>query len=188
MKFEDMLNNILLGDSYKLIKDIPDESINLIYTDIPYLYSGGYNKHQNNCGVGINQKLADSLSNIINGIDYSILDEFDRVSKIGNIFIWCSREQIKDIINFYSERKYYFDILVWCKTNPQPLAQNSFLSDIEYCLYFRKKGVSLNDGYELKRKWDLTPINKADKDKYKHPTIKPLNLVKRHIEHTTQKK
>lgn len=26
MKFEDMLNTITLGDSYKLIKDIPDKS------------------------------------------------------------------------------------------------------------------------------------------------------------------
>ena len=25
-----------------------------------------------------------------------------------------------------------------------------------------------------------------DKDKFKHPTIKPLNLVERHIKHTTQ--
>ena len=26
-----------------------------------------------------------------------------------------------------------------------------------------------------------------DKDKYKHPTIKPIELVKRHLQHTTQK-
>ena len=31
------LNTIVLGDSYKLIKEIPDKSIDLIYTDIPYL-------------------------------------------------------------------------------------------------------------------------------------------------------
>ena len=30
-------NKIYLGDSYKLIKEIPDKSIDLIYTDIPYL-------------------------------------------------------------------------------------------------------------------------------------------------------
>ena len=30
-------NNIYLGDAYELIKEIPDKSIDLIYTDIPYL-------------------------------------------------------------------------------------------------------------------------------------------------------
>ena len=36
-------NNIYLGDCYELIKQIPDKSIDLIYTDIPYKtnYSGG---------------------------------------------------------------------------------------------------------------------------------------------------
>ena len=31
------LNKIYHGDAYELIKDIPDKSIDLIYTDIPYL-------------------------------------------------------------------------------------------------------------------------------------------------------
>lgn len=32
------LNNIYLGDCYELIKQIPDKSIDLVYTDIPYLF------------------------------------------------------------------------------------------------------------------------------------------------------
>ena len=36
MKFEDMINTIQLGDCYELIKNIPDNSIDCIYTDIPY--------------------------------------------------------------------------------------------------------------------------------------------------------
>lgn len=39
MKFEDMINTITLGDSYKLIKDIPNKSIDLVYIDIPYLFN-----------------------------------------------------------------------------------------------------------------------------------------------------
>lgn len=34
-------NNIYCGDSYELIKSIPDKSIDLIYTDVPYLYNQG---------------------------------------------------------------------------------------------------------------------------------------------------
>ena len=80
----------------------------------------------------------------------------------------------------------YFEILTWNKTNPTPTTNNTWLPDIEYCLYFREKGVKLNDGYELKSKWYSSPINKKDKDKFAHPTIKPIELVKRHLLHTTQ--
>ena len=41
MKFEDMINTIQLGDCYELIKNIPDKSIDLVYTDVPYLYVQG---------------------------------------------------------------------------------------------------------------------------------------------------
>ena len=34
-------NNIYCGDSYELIKNIPDKSINLVYIDIPYLIGQG---------------------------------------------------------------------------------------------------------------------------------------------------
>lgn len=36
MNFNNMINNIILGDTYELIKDIPSKSIDLIYTDVPY--------------------------------------------------------------------------------------------------------------------------------------------------------
>ena len=39
------LNKIYLGDAYELIKQLPDKSIDLIYTDIPYLIENhGYGK------------------------------------------------------------------------------------------------------------------------------------------------
>ena len=36
------VNKIYLGDCYKLIKEIPDKSIDCIYVDIPYLYDTGW--------------------------------------------------------------------------------------------------------------------------------------------------
>lgn len=186
MKFEDMLNTITLGDSYKLIKDIPDKSIDLIYTDIPYLFAdgGSSNSPLSQRIKKIKQK---DLAGITKGIDYKILMDFIRVLKKVNCFIWCSKEQILEILNFFVRYGCMYEILTWNKTNPTPMTNNTFLPDIEYCLYFRETGVKLNKGYELKSKWYESPINKKDKDKYKHPTIKPLELVKRHILHTTKK-
>ena len=85
MKFEEMINTIQLGDCYKLIKDIPDKSIDLVYIDIPYLIESG------GCS---NSKLSDrvrklqygEIENIRHGIDYSIFDELCRVMK--HIYIY----------------------------------------------------------------------------------------------------
>lgn len=185
MKFENMINTIICGDCYKLIKDIPDNSIDLIYVDIPYLIT-----HGGNGDSPLSRRIAkvhdEYLKDIKDGIDYSIFEEFIRICKKLNCFIWCSKEQIYDILSFFIEKGYMYEILVWTKTNPTPATNNVWLPDIEYCLYFREKGIHLNEGYELKSKWYLSPINKKDKDKYNHPTIKPLQLVKKHILHTTQ--
>jgi DNA modification methylase len=87
MKFEDMINTIQLGDCYKLIKDIPDKSIDLVYIDIPYLFEqGGKEEKKSQLANRIKNQAYGELNNIINGIDYSILDELCRVMK--NIYIY----------------------------------------------------------------------------------------------------
>lgn len=185
MKFEEMINNVILGDCYEVIRNIPDKSIDCIYVDIPYLHNQG--------GVGpsdLGKRMAKNKFELIElekGIDYKIFDEMVRVMKKTNIFIWCSKLQILDILKYFIDKhKCLFEILIWNKTNPTPSINNSWLPDIEYCLYFREKGVVLNDGYELKSKWYISPINQGDKAKFKHPTIKPLDLVERHLKHATQ--
>jgi len=178
-------NIIHLGDAYEIIKTLPDKSIDCIYTDIPYLYEQG--------GGGTSRiaksivKKRDNIAFISSGIDYKIFDEFVRVMKKINCFIWCSKLQILDIMNYFiGQHDCRFEMLVWVKNNPIPQCNNTWLGDIEYCLYFREKGVPLNDGYEIKSKWYLSPINQKDKSIFVHPTIKPLELVKRHLLHTTQ--
>lgn len=176
------LNKITLGDAYELIQKLDDKSVDCIYTDIPYLYE------HFGCGKAFGQKKKNQkkeLQNFIGGIDYKILDEYMRVMKNVNIFIWCSKNQIADILNYFIAKECYYEILVWCKTNSLPMTNQTWLSNLEYCLYFRGKGVRLNDGYELKSKWYESPTNTNDKDKFEHPTIKPLELVERHIKHTT---
>lgn len=185
MQFEDMINTIQLGDCYELIKNIPDKSIDLVYIDIPYLMvKGGEGNSEISQRISTRKEL---LNKIINGIDYSIFDELCRIMKNIYIYIWCSKEQMLDIMEYFiKEKKCMFDLLVWCKPNPAPLCNNTWLPDVEYCFCFREKGTTLNKGYELKSKYHYQPTNVSDKELFKHPTIKPLELVKRHILHSTQ--
>lgn len=185
----DLINTIQLGDCYELIKKIPDKSIDLVYIDIPYLFEqGGKEEKKSDLAKRIKKQTYGELKNIINGIDYSILDELCRVMKNIYIYIWCSKDQILDITQYFvKQKKCRVNYLVWCKTNPTPMTNDVWLPDVEYCLCFKEsKAPRYNDGYELKSKWYLSEKNKKDKDKYNHPTIKPLDLVKRHILHSTQ--
>ena len=185
-------NEVYLGDANVLIKDIPDKSINIIYTDIPYLYQMG-GGGSSDVALRI-RKNADRLeqAGIDCGIDYNIFYDFARVMKKINLFIWCSKMQILDILNWWTDYaenhdiKLFFEILVWCKTNPTPATNNTWLPDVEYCLYFRESGIKLNDGYEHKHKYFISGLNVLDKNDYEHPTIKPLECCMKHIEHVCQ--
>ena len=179
-------NNIYLGNAYELIKEMADKSVDLIYTDIPYDIQSGGGGHSALSKRIIKTNYVD-LKDIRNGIDYSILDEFCRVLKHIYIYIYCSKSQILPLMKYFVEEKgCLFDILFWGKTNPTPATNNLFLNDVEYCLVFREKGTYFAKGYSLKSKYYISPLNMNDKGDYGHPTIKPLELVKRHIANSTK--
>ena len=46
---EKYLNKITCGDSYKLIKELPDKSVDLIVTDPPYLLETEGSKENKRC-------------------------------------------------------------------------------------------------------------------------------------------
>lgn len=92
-----------------------------------------------------------------------------------NIYIWCNKEQIKMYLNFFNNTN--MDLICWHKTNPVPTCNNKYLSDTEYLLFFREKGVSVYGEYRTKRKYYVLPTNKKDKTIYNHPTVKPLEII-----------
>lgn len=131
------------GDSYDLIKLIPDKSIDLIVTDPPYLIESTKTGCKSNLAKSI-QKMNNQLENgiLTEGVQDSILDEFIRVLKKINIYIWCNHKQIPMYLDFFvNKHKCNFDILIWNKTNATPLFCNKYLTDKEYCLYFRRGGI-----------------------------------------------
>ena len=172
MKFEDMIDTITLGDSYKLIKDIPNNSIDLIVTDPPYemeTRGAGFHKKRDYYDLIHDKGLAKS-------IDIYILKEFERIMKKTNIYIFCNKNQLPKYLDYYKNKN--FDVLVWNKTNPIPTVNNKYLSDLEYIIFAREDKVEMYNTYETSSKLFQTVVNKADKEKYKHPTIKPIKIIK----------
>ena len=170
------LNNIYCEDSYKAIKEIPDKSIDLIVTDPPYELETEGSKENNISKTFANCN--NELKAISNGIDISILDEFMRVMKKPNIYLWCNKKQIPMYLDYFvTKHNCSFEIMVWCKTNPTPLCGGNYLIDKEFCLYFRK-GVKLNTTFDTAFTYWVEKKNKLDKNSFEHPTIKPLHIIK----------
>lgn len=52
------------------------------------------------------------------------------------------------------------------------------MTDTEYILFFREKGVKIYGEFKTKFTYYVTPLNQKDKKAYGHPTIKPIDIVK----------
>lgn len=192
------------ADCYEKIKEIPDKSVDLVIIDPPYQFNGktgggafrpknrnyhkeyqelykrtGTTKETERLRIKANKaRASEELAGINTGFDYTILDKIDDKLKAINIYIWCSKAQLRDILAHYQDKRCSIDVLTWHKTNPTPTCNNSYLSDTEYLIFAREKGVKLYGTYATKKKYYVSSANTADKKLYGHPTIKPLNIIK----------
>lgn len=179
-------NNIYCGDCYELIKEMPNKSVDLILTDPPYdiqgIHGSGILKQ------GSNRDTYDKIAvgGLDKGIDLKILDDFVRVMKKINIYIWCNKEQIYDYMTYFvKERKCSFEILVWCKEDSIPFCGTHYLCDKEYCLYFWETGAPVYIPYERAKTYYISKRNTADKKDYGHPTCKLVDLLETLIKNST---
>lgn len=174
-------NEIYNIDCMEGLKLINDNSIDLVIIDPPYLLNINNVKNLSNMN-----RYANDLLNLKDGFDLKVLDLLIQKMKKINIYIYCSKRQVKDLLNYFSNKNCNHEILTWHKQNPSPLINNNYLPDTEYILFFREKGVKLYGNYHTKRKYYISLTNKVDKQKYKHPTIKPLELIEYHIENSSK--
>lgn len=165
------------GDCLNILKNIEDKSIDLVVTDPPYLIDSGGSGGCFGTEKRAYHSMVSKNENINSGISNNVLDELVRVMKKPNIYLWCNKNQLGQYINYFENIGCTTELLTWHKTNPVPTCNNKYLSDTEYCLYFRGKGVPMYGSYETKKKYYVTPTNKEDKKLYEHPTIKPLDIM-----------
>lgn len=174
---------VFQGDCLELMKRIPDKSVDLVTIDPPYEFAqhGGGGAFGSRKREYHNELEADTLTK---GFDTAVLDELVRVMRKVNIYIWCNKEQIKQYLEYFEGCN--MDLLTWHKTNPVPTCNNKYLSDTEYLLFFREKGVKVYGNYHTKRKFYVTQTNKKDKEKYIHPTVKAVDIMQNIIINSSQ--
>lgn len=161
-----------------ILKNIPDNSIDLVVTDPPYeIETNGAGLYKQD-----DKQYIKELNSIKNGFSDDILDELCRVMKKINIYIFCSQKQIIHLLDFFvTKRKCNYNLLTWHKTNPIPACGNKYLTDTEYILFFREKGVKIFGEFNTKFTYYVTPLNQKDKKQWGHPTIKPLSIIENFI-------
>ena len=177
-------NKILCGDCMVGLKELPDGCVDLIMMDPPYLLDTGGS--QGMTGLGPRKHLKElHQGTFTEGITHDVLDELVRVMRKINIYIWCNERQIPQYLKYFIDKGCNFNVLTWHKSNPTPLCGNGYLPDTEYCLFFREPGVRIRGNFSTLSKFHVSLANIEDRNKYGHPTIKPLQLIRRLISNSS---
>ena len=143
-------------------------------------YVANYGKDDESERLRIIANAIDNRQNtyfISKGFSNEILDELCRVMKKINIYVWCNKNQLRQLFDYFDDLGCNIDLLTWHKTNPIPTCNNTYLSDTEYCVFAREGGVKIYGTVETKKKYYVSSCNVSDKELYEHPTIKPEEII-----------
>ena len=131
---------LLQGDCMELMNNIPNESIDLVLTDIPY---NVVNREDNGLRK-LDKENADILTfDLINFLEQL----YDKTKS--TIIIFCGKEQVSIIHSYFNDKqkkgKGTVRQLIWEKSNPSPMnGQHIYLSGVENAIWFKKRSGTFN--------------------------------------------
>ena len=177
---------MIFGDSRREIKKIPDGSIDFICTDPPYnlgQYSTG--NIRLDWRADFNNDLAAWDQETLDPLEWK--NDFLRIlSPKGNIFIFTSYNLIGKWHEVFDPLFDTFQFMVWHKTNPAPKFRRAgFLNSCELIVCLWNKGHTWNFTKQNEmHNFIESPIcmGKERLKKPKHPTQKPVKIMKKLIE------
>lgn len=196
------------GDCINVLKDIDDNSIDLIFADPPYFLSNGGISCKAGKMVSVNKADWDKSKGVDKDFEFTFdwLSECKRVLKdTGSIWISGTMHNIYQV--GFALQKLDYKILneiSWFKPNAPPnLSCRYFAHSHETLIWARKDQESRHKfNYDLMKEWDdkisesgkqmrsvwsIPLTSQQEKKSGKHPTQKPIELLKRIILSTTEK-
>lgn len=178
-----MNSTLYHGDCLDYMRTMPDGCVDLIVTDPPYEIE------THGAGLMSRRFYQGQVAPMSDGFSEDVLSEVVRVMKRVNLYTFCSKAQMPKLIDYFQSHVpggANYTLITWHKSNPIPACGNKYLSDTEYCLFFRGHSVPVYGRFETKRTYYVTPLNKADKKLYGHPTVKPLEIIRNLIINSSQ--
>ncbi len=189
------LNTIACMDCLEYLKTLPDNCVDLVVTDPPYNVSRKTNILFQ--GRVIRKDFGEWDYNFD---PVPVMREIKRVLKPnGQIYVFCSTEQIPVYMKIFQENWFFRNLLVWSKTNPPPrLSKTNWVFANEYIIYAINDKTKLNkitfnfESQPAMKNIFITPALqgrerlKQENGMAFHPTQKPLSVLKRLIETSSQ--
>lgn len=184
------LINIVNQDCYEHIKTIPDNSVNLIITDPPYIIPNtkAGSKTKFKASVYDNwDKLDSKKDTITNGFDIDFMfKEFNRIQPFKNIYIFCNKNLLGELLAYSIANSItHYDVLIYHKLNPIPAYKYHYLNDLEYIYYLCDDKGTLQNTFETSSK--LYQGNIGGGNKYtSHPTEKPIGIIEKFLRNSAK--
>ena len=200
-KSEDRHFTLLKGDCIELLKSF-DFKFDMIFADPPYHLSNGGISVQSGKMVSVNKGNWDKSRGFEE--DYLFDKEWlsacrDKLKSNGTIWVSGTYHNIFSIARCLTELGFkILNCITWVKTNPPPnLSCRYFTYSAEYILWARKEPKvphyynyelmkEINGGTQMRDVWTLPAIAKWEKSCGKHPTQKPLCVLSRIIQASTE--
>ena len=203
-KTEDDGSRMYEGDALLLMQSIPENSVDCIWTDPPYLLSNGGITCVAGKRVSVNKGKWDQSQGVELDHEFNLswLRECHRVLKhagtiwvTGTLHIYPSVGMAMMQLGFR-----ILNDIIWEKTNPPPnLGCRCFTHSTEMVLWATKapKGSkhkytfhyqdmrAENDDKQMKNVWRFATAGRDEKTFGKHPTQKPLALIERCLRAST---
>ena len=181
------------GDCLKLIKRLPDKSVDLILTDPPYNLGRFMHKRGTNIKGMRDNHFAYSGWDDMEYAQWSrvmkrFMKECARILKSkGALVMFMSIMKVETIIKFAIDAGLYYKTTgIWHKTNPMPRNMNlHFINSIEPWLYFINDGHTgtfNNSGKSIHDFIETSTISASEHKLGEHPTQKPKFLLQHFIE------
>lgn len=184
-------------DCLKYLKEINNNSVDLILTDPPYNLSQYSTGNISFVDKKKNQQLRATLNNDIANWDKDfdpsdLKDDFLRVLKpTGNIFAFTSPNLFGRWHEIYDPIFDSFNFFIWHKTNPAPkIFKAGFLNSCEMVICLWNRGHKWNFGKQDKMHNFFESSICMGKERIKnpkHPTQKPVGILKHLINLSTDK-
>ena len=165
MKWVSTMIDLLHGDCFELLKDIPDESVDMILTDPPY----GMNFQSSHRKTKYEKIKGDSN---LDWLD-DFVNEIYRVSKPNTAhYVFCSFHHIDKFKQAIEKKFKVKNILTWVKNNTSMGdLKGDFAPKTEFIIFFHK-GRRLING---KRDPNVLEFKKTRNEL--HPTQKPVDMT-----------
>ncbi len=179
---------IFHGDCLEILPQLPWDGADMVLADPPYAISVSGSRHVRASGEG--SRTLDFFEGDADWpaqrrrVQKALVGCVNAASPTASWYVWCGHRQMGDVVDYLESWGLKTRPYVWVKTCPAPAPPGSgWASAVELCVYAYPAGRTWNMNNGLHSNVvHADSFRHGNPDKLPHPTQKPISLVARQIE------